>query len=316
MAKPKLATTVLDFYTNDAGQYVIDIAQSLSLLNRKSFRQGYVYSVDYIEFLSGSPEDYVFIGKLPETYVTVQAWKAAFEAWKKQRHEAFEETEYMTPAKWADFKVYFDKDHKEANRVFMTPRGVGSLTGTMQTVDVTGSEWDHAQIEVNDPLANTATNCYIGMLGDDDLTAGVQYVSAIQAYGATRSATLSPDPALNLADASLSWIVRTGEASGEMSIDVMATGVELNNQPPYANQADPALPATYPGNDQSVPFGYIHDYATSGSTGRPIVLDGGLFPCGLMTIEFAGEGGFGLRVHLTRGTYKGSVAALPMGDFN
>lgn len=310
---PKMNTVVLDFFTSTAGNYVIDLARALSLVNRKSFRQGYVYSVDYIEFIAGD-DNPISIGKIPETYCTAQAWKNAFNAWKKQRHEALEESMLVEPAKWSDFKLYFDQKHMDGTRTLMLPRGITGVTGTTGLLDTTGSEWDEATIEVNDVGAATTTRYFIGMLGADD--PANNYVSALQAYGMTRGATLAPDPMVNVAIED-SWILRTGEASGDMTEDIIDDAVEFNNNPPYANEVDPANPPTYPGNSQSAPMGYLHDFGTTGTTGRPLVLDGGLFPLGLMTASFAGTGeAYYIRVHMTRGTYKGAVAAMPMGAFN
>jgi hypothetical protein len=50
MAHPKLNTTTLDFRGIE-GMSIISIPRALSLLNRRSYRCGYVYSVDYIEFI-------------------------------------------------------------------------------------------------------------------------------------------------------------------------------------------------------------------------------------------------------------------------
>ena len=50
MARPKLNTVVLDF-VGAAGASIVSIPRALSLANRKSFRCGYVYSVDFIEVI-------------------------------------------------------------------------------------------------------------------------------------------------------------------------------------------------------------------------------------------------------------------------
>lgn len=312
MAKPKLNTVVLDYFNSEHGNFIIDIPYALSLLNRKSFRSGYVYSVDFIEFIA-EQDDLITLGKIPETYVTVNAYNAGFKAWSKQRAEALEEAEYIEAAKWADFKPYFDEDHRTGVRTTLVPRGLTGLAGTTGLIDITGSEWDHATIEVNDVLTATTTRHFIGMLGDDNLAGN--YASLLAAYGQTRGATLAPDP-MTPADIEDSWILRTGEASGDMTEDVIDDVVEFNNNPPYANQTDPGLPPTYPGNGQSAPMGYVADYGTVGSTGRPLMLDGGLFPLGLISVSTAGTGNWRMRVHCTRGNYKGAVAALPMGDFS
>jgi hypothetical protein len=87
-----------------------------------------------------------------------------------------------------------------------------------------------------------------------------------------------------------------------------------NDNPPYANETDPANPPTYIGNAQSAPFGMMSDMGTSGATGRVLSLDGGLFPLGYVIVSTTAES-YTLRIHCTRGAYKG-VAALKLGDFS
>lgn len=308
MARPQLNITTLDFYAGAAGNYIVDIPKALSIYNRKSYRAGYVYSVDYIEYV-GTAGDNVLIGQLPNTYVTLQAYKLGFELWKSQRSEAMQ-AEGTEPGKWSDFKPFYNISHMDNSWPEMSPRGLG--TGlTMQVLDLTNVEWNRAEIVTNDIGAATTTSYGCGMLGDDDLAAN--YVSLIEGYGDTRVATLAPDPLLPTT-ASDSWVQRTGEASGEMTSDVVTLVEDENDFPPYANQNDVTLPATYVGNSQSAPGGILMDRSVAGTTGRSVTLNGGLVPLGLLAVSTAG-GGFTLRVHLTRGLYKG-VAAMPMGDFS
>jgi len=313
MARPQLNNVVLDFFSSEAGGFIIDVPRWLSVINRKSYRSGYVYSIDFIEYI-GSASDIVHLGKLPESYGTKQAYMLGFEAWKKQRAEALEESDgLLRPGKWSDFKPYYDITHMNGTRPEMAGRALNAGALTLGALDITGADWVRPTIVVNDPSAATTTNYEIGMLGDDDLPNG--YASCFDAMGDTREATLAPDPMTNLA-ASDSWVMRTGESSGEMSIDVINSLEGDNDDPPYANQTDAALPPTYVGNGQSAPGGVLVDTGVTGTTGRAISLNGGLFPLGFIAVAIAGTGSsHHLRVHCTRGEYKG-VAALPMGDFS
>ena len=120
MAKPKLNRTVLDFQTSEGGQYLIDIPKALSLYNRKSFRSGYIYAVDYIEVISDAGKTFI-LSTLPQTYVTLQAYKLGFELWKEQRAETISESG-LEPGKWSDFKPYFNQDHLDGTLTEMTAR--------------------------------------------------------------------------------------------------------------------------------------------------------------------------------------------------
>lgn len=308
MARPQANNVILD-YAIESGPNILDIPRGLSILNRKSYRSGYLYSVDFVEYI-GTAGDEVRTVCLPCSYPLFQSYRLGFEEWKSQRAEAVSETG-IKPGRWSDFKPWYNESHFDGTLPEVTPMGM-SVAFTMVPLSVTGAEWNRADIVVNDPGTATTSNLQVGMLGADNLAA--PYGSLMNAYGDTRVATLAPDP-LNPTAASVSWITKTGSESSEMSQDVINLIEDENDLPPYANQADVTLPPIYVGGDQSSPGGLMMDTSVTGSTGRAVTLDGGLVPLGLMVVTQGGsvEGGI-LRVHVTRGTYKG-VAALPMGDF-
>jgi len=316
MAHPQLNTVILDYVGDPTeGPKIIDIPKGLSIVNRKSYRSGYIYSVDFIEYIPdvGAPgaQNEVTIAHLPNSYPILNAYQLGFENWKEQRAEAIGETG-IQPGRWSDFKPFYNEDHQNGTFGELEVRGIG--TGfALQELDRTGGEWNRAELIRNDVGAATTTTINVGMLGDDNLAAA--YGSLIEAYGDTRVATLSPDPLLPVV-ASQSWITRTGEASAAMTLEVVDLIEDENERPPYANQNDVTLPPTYVGNSEShVPLGMLMDRAVTGSTGRAVNLDGGLVPLGLLAINVAGTELYTIRVHVTRGDYKG-VAAKVMGDFD
>lgn len=318
MARPKANNVILDYIISE-GSSICDIPRGLSLLNRKSYRSGYVYSVDFVEYIGGGP-DVVRTACLPFSYPLFQAWKMGFAAWREQRSSALENADYLEPGKWADFKAFYSQLHLvgpgAGGFTELTPAGVQGANLTMVDLDTTGSEWNRSILEYNDPGAATVSPLYIGMLADDDLPGG--YGSLMHAYGVLRSPTLAPDPIVPIF-ASGSWMTKTGEESSDMAEAVINIIEDDNDNPPYANQADYLLSPTYVGGDQSAPGGILMDIGTTGSTGRAISLDGGLIPLGLLVVHVAmnnPELKGTLRIHCTRGEYKGSVAALPMGDFS
>ena len=101
MAKVQSNDVVLD-YTIAHGNGIIDVARGLSLLNRRSYRQGYTYSVDYVEYI-GHTLDQIRTGCLPSSYPLYQAYKMGFEAWREQRAMVLDEAEYLEPGSWSDF---------------------------------------------------------------------------------------------------------------------------------------------------------------------------------------------------------------------
>lgn len=313
MARPKANNVILDYDIED-GSSIVDIPRGLSLLNRKSYRSGYVYSVDFVEYIGGRL-DTIRTACLPFSYPLFQAWKMGFKAWRDQRSAALDNAEYLEPGKWADFKAFYSINHLNGGFSEILPQGLQGANLTLVNLDTTGSEWRRSILEYNDPSSATVSPLYIGMLGDDDVAGG--YGSLMHAYGVLRSPTLAPDPIVPVF-ASGSWLTKTGEESSDMVEAVINIIEDDNDNPPYANQADYLLSPTYVGGDESAPGGILMDLGTTGTTGRPISLDGGLIPLGLLAIyiqmEDTGLHGV-LRVHLTRGEYKG-VAALSMGDFS
>lgn len=317
MAKPLSTNVCLDFILpDDPATGYLSIPMEISNLNRKSFRDGYVYSVDYIEFI-GRIGDSLSVVKVPEGYVTMSAWRLGFEAWKAQRHNAMEASPGVEPGKWSDFKVLMDVNDNPSNRLHV--HGMNAAGTGFSALSRTGSEWNVADFEYNDAGTATTSTLTPGLLGPNNLGAG--YGALIQTYGDTRAGTVAPDPNLP-ADVSSSWIMRTGEESSEMVTDVLNDIEGENDLPPYANVVEDGTSPSpiYVGGANSAPGGVLHDATTLGTTGRPITMSGGLFPCGLMKVvpswTDATEGQNRiLRVYLTRGTYKG-VAAMQMGAFN
>lgn len=312
MARPQANNVVLDF-TVPHGNGIIDIPRNLSLLNRKSYRAGYVYSVDFVEYI-GHADDTITTGCLPMSYPIFAAYRLGYSRWRAQRSEAIEDTG-IEPGKWSDFKPFYSLPHVDGGTVEVTCVGLADASLSRAPLDVTGSEWNRAELVVNDAAAATTTTILIGMLGDDDLA--VNYGSLMNAYGDTRVATLSPDP-LNPFVGSASWITKSGEQSADMSADVIDLLEDENDRPPYANQHNTALAPTYVGNGESAPGGLLMDMAVTGSNGRAVSLDGGLVPLGFIVFHADMADPLNvatIRVHCTRGEYKG-VAALSMGDFS
>lgn len=307
---------ILDF-TIANGNGIISIPRALSILNRRSYRSGYVYSVDFVEYVGGQG-DTIKTGCLPFSYPTFNAYKLGFEMWRAQRALAIDTTG-IEPGKWSDFKPWFSLPHIKGPGAggFLEyyPSGVTDASLNLAPLDTTGSEWNMAELVVNTDGAATTATFHVGMLGDNSIPDN--YGSLLEAYGDTTRPTLAPDP-LTPGAASGSWITQTGPASAEMSIDTINLIEDENEFPPYANQTDINLPATYVGNSESAPGGLLMDVGHVGTTGRPISLDGGLCPLGYIvffTDMIETEAVATLRVHVTRGEYKG-VAALSMGSFS
>lgn len=312
MARPKSTNVVLDFHIDPAqGQY-IDLAKCMSSVNRRMYRQGMVYSVDFIEYI-GSQNDSISIGKIPEGYVTHRAYSYIYDLWRKQRAEALDELEPLEPGKWSDFKLYMERAHLDGGTDVLPSGLVNGNSLLSSQVAYGNAEWNHADIIYHDVAApGTSNQLNLIMMGADDLVAGVG--SVINAWADARIRTQNPDPLIP-DQAQSSWAAQTGENSADQMEQIIGLIEDENDSPPYGNQPDTTLEPIIIGYN-SMPGGVLLDTAVTGSTGRPVSLDGGLIPLGLLKFDLGGDvvGGT-LRIHMTRGEYKG-VAALPMGDFS
>ncbi len=315
MARPVATQVDLEFLLPDVAvspTSIIDVGSALSLMNRKSWRSGYVYSIDYFEYI-GLAGDEIFINKLPEGYVTNESWKNCFAVWRRQRADAMDNQDTRS-GRWSDFKPWFNIAHRDGDHPQLNPLGKSASGVSDTALSTSGSEWNRAEIIVNDVGAATTTTYDVGMLGPSVIN---DYGGIIQAWADTRVGTMAPDPLLP-GVASTLWITRSGEESSDMSQDVMNLVEQENDNPPYANEPDSANTPIYVGGSESAVGGVSHDSGLVGVTGRAVGLSGGLFPLGMIQITMAGESSPVsriLRLHVTRGKYKG-VGALKVGDFS
>ncbi len=83
----------------------LDLSQMACILNRRFYRQGINWAVAGFKMLTDSSSS-ITISKLPNTWVTSNAWEKAFRAWNKQQMDAIEEAGAESSlARFRDFKV-------------------------------------------------------------------------------------------------------------------------------------------------------------------------------------------------------------------
>ncbi len=323
MARP-LATQVDIGFTcpvsnGGASYFLVDIPRCLSLMNRKLFRAGYVYSLDSIQFsvhedLFAAPNE-IEVWKIPEIYNAHKAYTLAYNQWKKQRSEVAESGEVENTGrsimgKWSDFKLWYNENHKAGDYVELLPAAIDAGVWSV----ISGGEWNRAEIVYYD-ASNTAREMQIGMLGDDNTP---NYGGAIEAWGDVRAGILTPDP-LIYDDYSVSWIGHLGPAAEDLEQPVEDLIQDENDLPPYLFEADPANDPKYVGASTVASDGVPHSLSLVNTINEDIHVSGGLFPLGMFVVKVpastASSGEFNMMMSVTRGAYKG-VAALKMGDFN
>ncbi len=295
---------VFSFDEGESGGY-IDIAQALSAINRRFYRQGCYYYINSME-LETLQDGYVQLEVAPDTWVTQQSWKRAF--------GKFQEMNSMvdTPRpKYHDFKVFLDPNHRgnvnngiENKRPILTG-GIGVSGG------IASDEWDYAQfVNFNDrDVASDNPNQFnIHVVGDHVTTnAGSlsEYASIgmIKSYARSRalpSPSGEPEVPTNNDDDPLELLFQASEVHAHEEIaEHLDT---MNDTTPYDRDF-------YVGQSEIglVPLERL--YTSSMPGGRAHKVSGACVPFGLMRVSSVGyNSGWRLILNIASGTYNGCYA--------
>lgn len=226
--------------------HYVDIAQCLSIINRRSYRQGMNYAVQSIEVFAGDGAN-MSIGIIPTTWVADNATTKAFESWKDQRAEVLKEQPSLK-AKWSDFKIFLDSAHAALG-----------VAGNETPVDIVGNgfnlgTWDISQYVCPLPGADQAdagdaSEVTFHVVGDHIPTGNFDpssstSVGLVKAYAASRALPLAPDPATE--GQYVTGFYNVNALPDEMQEDVMANVADRNSFPPYDVN-------DYPGGDTNAP---------------------------------------------------------------
>ncbi len=308
----KAATLDLRFAVADAGGQYIDLAQCLSLVNRRLYRQGYVYRVNSWSWAPSADVSVLSIASTPTTWVTYNAWVKAKALWDKMNRNSG----IRGYPKYHDFKVFLDIAHYTAmtSASFAAPNLVPVDFG-LAPYSVSGAQWKYSQYVTPQAGGSAAAgeNC-VHMLGDDTgaNNAGLDTDGShavIQGYADTRVTVGLEEPNLP-GDASTSWQTELFDA-GEVDADVVNHLEQFNDQPPYAHGADiqGGDDPIYPGGSGSCVNGQLCVNVVT-SQGETTYAPGCDIPLGLLEVSASTAGV--LSVFVAPGRYQG-VAAMPMG---
>ena len=121
----------------------IDLAESLSIANRRFYRQGMQYTISGISLYNGADiNGRVLVEKLPTTWPSSNAWMKAFSAWNRQQLDAIADSDSESAlAGFRDFKIYADASHMTSHvsgTANLLPQQ-SALLGTGGTTDPLGS---------------------------------------------------------------------------------------------------------------------------------------------------------------------------------
>lgn len=224
--------------TDAAESNYIDLAQSLSAINRRFYRQGLYYYVQSIT-VHNSSNAWVRVNTLPDTWSIKNAWKRGFRIFQRMNSEALAATGASTP-KYHDYKIAMNSAHDFANN--MLPQGGSTTTAYSDDNDPSNNnrantdDWVQSVYVSSDP-DNAAPNHTVDefkahMLGgpvgsDPNFTS----VGLLRSYQSARplpqtSEPLMPsdfttDPLTNLFDA------------GDSHDDILTNLDEDNDATPY-----------------------------------------------------------------------------------
>ena len=296
-----------------AGISYVDLAAELSKVNRRLYRQGYVYAVESFQVIlpvgmKATDVASCVVSTIPNTWVSQNAWKKGFRTWMDQTNEFGDGAGRSLKGKWSDFKIYMDDTHSSG-----TTNACVDLAGDAY---VTG-EWTYSNFVYDD--AGTTRSPAIHMIGTstDDTEIGL-----IQAYGESRNyPSGGPSNPAEMATGFYSQF-HTDE-SDDMFEDLGNDLRDQNDLPPYDQDQ---YPGGHDNADHAIPVVYGSVNATQGSA----MLPGCIAPCGLLRFDTAelaldnagsADGVYALGapstlaviVTLAAGPYRG-VLATPMGQ--
>ncbi len=315
MSQSKMTNTVRKILLNTgplgeapSGGLFIDIAQCLSILNRKSYRQGMNYAISSIKFYSSASAE-VQVRILPNHWVMDNSTTKMFELWKDQRAEVLKESPSLK-ARWTDFKCFMNAAHAAStvsgNLTPIAPDGTPYLLG----------EWDVSEITtpVDGGATGTAHQSTIHVVGDN-VPAGVYQpgvttsVSAIQQYADSRALVMSPDPVPLGGGVFKDTVYNITSSHDEMAKDIMNDVTFQNDTPPYdrigypGGSAQPHLELT----DIAIMNNYGDASTFSTYTVGPFVPALGLINLGFGVIADPAQT-ISIEIDLVPGKYKGILA--------
>ncbi len=302
----------LTFNKVDNSTEFIDLGECLSLVNRKLFRQGYVYVIESVSWQHAAGLE-VQLNSLPTSWTVYNSWKKAKRLWNKMNREGSTGLGRSAYPAYHDFKVFYNAlhyvDHVSISSNLLPVDGNRVLFSNV------GREWDYAQyVASTQGGAVPATEMAAHMLGDDSAAPsaplGTDGSNAIiQMYGDTRTTVGETEPDLP-GDASDSWATELLD-TGEVSSDIISHLEIKNDAPPYgrALDAEGGDNPIYVGGSESGLFG--HRLVTMEPIGgETIYAPGGEVPLGLLEVKGGGDGDNGLlTINLALGPYHGVMAA-------
>ena len=267
----------------------IDVAQCLSLMNRKLVRQGQLFRIKGMRVWSSDTDSIRFkVACLPTNWVVRNSWVKSRALWNTMNATAAEEAGGTTIfPKYHDYKVYLNAAHKTDGNIIPVDADGNQLSQT-------GAEWVYSEFADS---GATSDNYFVKMLGAHEVSGDVSNyttVSIIEAYRQSRVQPQATDPTLPDDILESPWLKLFGD--DDQTSDVITNLNEDNDAPPYP-------PAVYVGEGTddggfTVGTGTIgKETAAAGIT----TVNSFVAPLGLLRVELdaSSDAGSSVPIHIT-----------------
>lgn len=297
----------------DAGvetSHFLDCALALSTVNRRLYRQGKQYVVRKVTVTSrDTTNGIISASAAPTSWMVSAAWQQAFKLWNQMREghggapgSGLPPT--VTPATWADFKLYLTTDHKTNGNILPLDNGNNQVV-------ITDVDWKYSAYHSPDGTTS-GDEFQATLLGPDVGAVGARTtVGVVQGYEETRRTVMRDDSSDEINTDS--WMINLfddGTTLDEIAQDLKDEG----DLPPYQiNQ--------YTGGATNMPKPLVQQMkaivpngAMPGSQTSSVTLGEITAPCGIIEFEIQSDvpaDVFDVLVEFAPGDYKG-VKALPM----
>lgn len=296
VAKPKKIQPVplkLNYVMPAAqGSGYIDLMKDASRLARKFMRQGKLVAIGNVRITMPSAStpsagNAVYVSTMQNNWCTSNAWHKAFAMWQKQTKAAIADSgSESAVARFRDFKVYMDDNHRVVGNLEPVNLGPFDQVGPFPTAIVTApapkvGEWEYSEIVVPDPNTGVASEYTLHMHG---ASTGASK-GLVSGYQFSRAYPQSPDPVSGGLSTPSNWMNAMFNVGGDND-NVVDNAVNRNDDLPYDQNE-------YPGSGSN----YIYPENKAFCFNRSTVgvntfnLGGMVAPCGLLRIDqLYGEG--------------------------
>jgi hypothetical protein len=290
--------TRLSFEFDGGSTEFIDIAKSLSAINRRFYRQGVYYYVNSVEVYNNET-GVVDLHTLPDTWVTKNAHQRGFKLFQ-QMNALVDKTSAVGRPKYHDFKVFFNDTHRQQGAANVKLHGINA-----QASSVINDDWVYSQFtsadDDQDPVAN-ADEFFVHMLGPHSGNAdNWNSVGLIKSYEESRQTVDIETPTSDNLDVTDPLINIFDFSSEEQINDIIVNLMNNNDNPPYDTDK---YVGVVDNNMQ-----HVARIGTEVGVGRVGRASGFCAPFGLICVDPHGVStAFRVVLNLAQGTYHGVYA--------